>query len=59
MPLTNYEMGHLFIYEDQMIAPFNSGDLFEFEHNAPYASVNLGIDPMYMMMFAVSKEQLW
>ncbi len=52
-------MGHLFIYEDQMIAPFNSGDLFEFEHNAPYASVNLGIDPMYMMMFAVSKEQLW
>lgn len=59
MPLTNYEPGHIFIYEDQMIAPFNAGDLFEFEHNAPYASVNLGVDPMYMMMFAVSKEQLW
>ena len=59
MPLTDYEMGHIFIYEDQMIAPYSSGDLFEFEHNAPYAAVNLGVDPFYMMMFAVSKEQQW
>ena len=59
MPLTDYEMGHIFIYEEQMIAPFSSGDLFEFEHNAPYAAVNLGVKPYYMMMFSVSKEQQW
>ena len=59
MPLTNYELGHIFIYEDQMIAPFGQGDLFEFEHNAPYAAVNLGVAPFYMMMFSVSKEQQW
>ena len=50
MPLTDYEMGHIFIYEEQMIAPFSRGDLFEFD---------LGVKPYYMMMFAVSKEQQW
>lgn len=59
MPLNNYEMGHIFVYEESMIAPFNAGDLFEFEHNAPYAAVNLGVDPFYMMMFSVSKDQQW
>lgn len=59
MPLTHYQTGHIFIYEEQMIAPFNKGDLFEFEHNAPYASVNLGIDPFYMMMFSVSNDTQW
>jgi len=59
MPLTIYQLGHIFIYEDQMIAPYNKGDLFEFEHNAPYASINLGVDPFYMMMFSVSNEAQW
>ena len=59
MPLTNYEIGHIFIYEEQMIAPFNAGDLFEFEHNAPYASINLGVGPFYMMMFSISTEIQW
>ena len=59
MPLTDYEMGHIFIYEEQMIAPFSSGDLFEFEHNSPYAAVNLGVKPYYMMMFSVSKDTQW
>jgi len=59
MPLTDYEMGHIFIYDERMIAPYLAGDLFEFEHNAPYAAVNLGTTPFYMMMFSVSKKQQW
>ena len=59
MPLTDYQLGHVYIWEDRMIAPFNKGDLFEFEQNSPYAAVNLGTGPFYMMMFSLAREPQW
>lgn len=59
MPLTDYELGHIFIWGEEMVAPYNKGDLYEFEENSPYAAVNLSTHPFYLMMFSCSKEPQW
>ena len=59
MPLNDYELGHIFIFQEEMVAPFNKGDLFDFQINSPYAAINLGTQPFYLMMFSVSREKQW
>ena len=43
MPLTDWEQGHIFIYEDQSVANYKAGDLWVYnETMAPHGAINIG-----------------
>lgn len=44
MPFTPYEVGHIYLYENSIIAPYEVGDLFEMpDPSAQHAAANLGV----------------
>lgn len=43
MPLTDWEIGHIFMYEDQYVKNYKAGDLWMYEQSmAPHGAINIG-----------------
>lgn len=43
MPLTDWELGHIFMYEDRYVKNYKAGDLWMYEQSmAPHGAINIG-----------------
>ena len=52
MPLQDYQPGHIFIYEDQLITDYRAGDLWTYDDiNALHGACNIGYAPRITFQF--------
>lgn len=49
MPWTDWEPGHIFIWEDQSISTYKRGDVFEYNSLVPHGAVNIGTTPRIIL----------
>lgn len=50
MPWTDYEPGHVFIINDELVTDYKAGDVFAYiEQNAYHGSANIGYTPRYVL----------
>jgi len=51
MPLQDYAPGHVFVYKDEMITKYKSGDVFKFDNERDiHGAANIGHTPRIMML---------
>jgi hypothetical protein len=51
MPLQDYTAGHVFVYKDEMIARYNTGDVYQFTNEADmHGAANIGHAPRIMLL---------
>lgn len=57
MPLIDWEMGHIFVYEDQVIANYKAGDLWEYtDAQALHGAANIGLVPRVILQISLYEE---
>jgi hypothetical protein len=50
IPLQDYELGHIFIYKDQIITNYKKGDVYTYDDaNEIHGAVNLGFTPRVIL----------
>ena len=53
MPWQDYEPGHLFLYEDQVITDYKKGDLYEYaDSSAIHGAANIGHTPRIVLQIS-------
>lgn len=58
MPWKDYEEGHIFLYEDQLVAPYKAGDVFEFVNSfATHGAANIGLTTRITFQFTTYDYQ--
>jgi hypothetical protein len=51
IPLQDYQLGHIFLYEDEMIKNYKAGDVFIFENAmANHGAANIGHSPRITLL---------
>ncbi len=51
MPLQDYIAGHVFVYKDQMITDYKTGDVYQFENETDmHGAANIGHTPRIMLL---------
>lgn len=56
MPFTPYEVGHIYLYENSIIAPYEVGDLYLMpDPDAQHGAANLGCTPRIILNIGVYK----
>ena len=58
MPLTDWVMGHIFVYEDQVITNYKAGDLWEYsDPTALHGAGNIGLTPRVILQISLYEEE--
>lgn len=54
MAYQDYQLGHVFVYEDKLLAPYKAGDVFEFhDDTVAHAAANIGLIPKISLQLIV------
>lgn len=57
IPLQDWEQGHIFAYEDQIITDYKKGDVYKYDNSqALHGAANIGLTPRIVLQVTLHKE---
>ena len=53
IPLQDYEPGHVFIYDNKLMADYKAGDMYEYNNEILHGAANIGFSPRLTLLISI------